>query len=351
MKIEKKGNKFMKKNNAFTMAEILISLTIIGVIAALTLPALMANLNEKVWNTKRKALHSRMAQALAAMPNLDKYQETDDGSEAYNFINNGLATTLNITKVCDKDNTAKCDFNWPERAMNDDVIDFSPVLDLVSFNTINGESVGVVYNPDCRGESSADFMTSNGVMNMECATFFYDLNGASKGPNRFGKDMGLMTAYFPEYPLVVAPMPVAITGSEVNANEMEDLLASNSEYRLPSPAEAAAISFYGYFLRGNPDDKAMNIWTDNDIICNSVTCTKANGNAKADVSSAYLVLVSKNGDAPKTFKALEKGEGSGCSKENLSACKDEKECTGAGGFWVDQKPNGYCEGKAAAIKE
>ena len=68
------------KIKAFTLAEILISLTIIGIIAALTLPALMANLNEKVWNTKRKALHSRMAQALAAMPNLDRYQATDDNT-------------------------------------------------------------------------------------------------------------------------------------------------------------------------------------------------------------------------------------------------------------------------------
>ena len=37
---------------AFTMAEILISLTIIGIIAALTLPALQANINEKTWATQ-----------------------------------------------------------------------------------------------------------------------------------------------------------------------------------------------------------------------------------------------------------------------------------------------------------
>ena len=98
------------KAKAFTLAEILISLTIIGIIAALTLPALMANLNEKVWNTKRKALHSRMAQALAAMPNLDKYQAADDNTEAFNFINDGLSTAYNITKVCKE--MGKCDFYW-----------------------------------------------------------------------------------------------------------------------------------------------------------------------------------------------------------------------------------------------
>ena len=301
----------MTKNKSFTMAEILISLTIIGVIAALTLPALMANLNEKVWNTKRKALHSRMAQALAAMPNLDKYQETDDGSEAYNFINNGLATTFNITKVCDEDNMSKCDFDWPERAMDDSVFDkdaaYSHYGNMASFNTINGESIGVLgYNPDCGGESSADFMTSNDAGSMMCAHFLYDLNGTAKGPNKFGKDMGFITAYFPEYPLVVAPMPVAISDGEVSADEMEDLLASNPEYRLPSPAEAVILANNGFFIGQNYEKTA--IWTDNNIICGG-KCSKADDGAKAAASSAHLVLVSKNGDAPKTFKTLGNGEG------------------------------------------
>ena len=41
------------KRIAFTMAEILISLTIIGIIAAITLPALQGNINEKVWNMRK----------------------------------------------------------------------------------------------------------------------------------------------------------------------------------------------------------------------------------------------------------------------------------------------------------
>ena len=40
---------------AFTMAEILLSLTIIGVVAAITLPSLTGNINERTWNTQRKA--------------------------------------------------------------------------------------------------------------------------------------------------------------------------------------------------------------------------------------------------------------------------------------------------------
>ena len=43
---------------AFTMAEILLSLTIIGVVAAITLPSLTGNINERTWNTQRKALYA-----------------------------------------------------------------------------------------------------------------------------------------------------------------------------------------------------------------------------------------------------------------------------------------------------
>ena len=46
---------------AFTMAEILLSLTIIGVVAAITLPSLTGNINERTWNTQRKTLYTKQA--------------------------------------------------------------------------------------------------------------------------------------------------------------------------------------------------------------------------------------------------------------------------------------------------
>ena len=58
---------------AFTMAEILLSLTIIGVVAAITLPSLTGNINERTWNTQRKALYARFSQAIALMPALNGY--------------------------------------------------------------------------------------------------------------------------------------------------------------------------------------------------------------------------------------------------------------------------------------
>ena len=63
-------NRYLKNKHAFTMAEILISLTIIGVIAAITPPALKASINKSTWNTQRKALYTRISQAISMMGSL-----------------------------------------------------------------------------------------------------------------------------------------------------------------------------------------------------------------------------------------------------------------------------------------
>lgn len=70
------------KRCAFTMAEILLSLTIIGVVAAITLPSLTGNINERTWNTQRKALFARFSQAVALMPALNGYATVTEESSA-----------------------------------------------------------------------------------------------------------------------------------------------------------------------------------------------------------------------------------------------------------------------------
>ena len=102
------------KSYAFTMAEILISLTIIGIIAVITLPSLRANINEKAWVTQRKALHSRMSQALLLMGNINGYgnysgtYNSGNGSvtvtqdtAAETFVTEGLSKVFKINNICD----------------------------------------------------------------------------------------------------------------------------------------------------------------------------------------------------------------------------------------------------------
>ncbi len=100
----------MTQSVGFTMAEILLSLTIIGVVAAITLPSLMANINERTWNTQRKALYARMSQAIAMMPQIAGYgtltvTTDEDGSTTVtdtateSFLTEGLSKVLKINNI------------------------------------------------------------------------------------------------------------------------------------------------------------------------------------------------------------------------------------------------------------
>ena len=230
---------------AFTMAEILISLTIIGVIAAITLPALRANINEKAWATQRKALYSRMSQAISTLPNLNGYGIGSNNAETNSkatltFINNGLNSVLKINNICDSTELAKCGIsneivtmsglkiNFPKRLSelnstftstytNKNGSYTNPQKDtntiVAAFETENGESVAVFYNPLCLySDKSPDLISVNGEsqwysQTIMCANFIFDLNGL-KGPNKVGKDIGFITAFYPSDSILVAPVTI-----------------------------------------------------------------------------------------------------------------------------------------------
>ena len=93
----------MKK--AFTLAEVLITLGIIGVVAALTMPALIAKYKEKETIVRLKKAYSMMSQAYQLAINENGAPEnwnliaqaSPEGAE--NFLNT-IAPYLKITKNC-----------------------------------------------------------------------------------------------------------------------------------------------------------------------------------------------------------------------------------------------------------
>lgn len=239
----------MKNFSAFTMAEILLSLTIIGVVAAITLPSLTGNINERTWNTQRKALYARFSQALALMPALNGYgtlteESTSDANDgvdtaAETFITDGLAKVMKINNICDNEHLEDCGLaSKITRIDGASVINIDDIKTLHAFNslfsraggaggnysqqdtkaaafeTANGESILTYYNPKCQTKLYAQSrVMSDGVSHTYyysqgkmCANFVYDLNG-SKGPNTVGKDIGVITVLYPSDPVVVAPMP------------------------------------------------------------------------------------------------------------------------------------------------
>jgi len=301
--------------SGFTMAEILISLTIIGIIVAITLPSLRANINEKTWATQRKALYSRLSQAISMMPSLNGYGEYDGtwnnddtvsvvkDTAAARFVTDGLAKVLQINNICTiPANTSsenalnelkKCGIPNSFTNIKNSKLDFPTNLtelnpmftstltytndnnvvtaiyknpqhnintNAAAFETKNGESVAVFYNPYCQAETDNFQQVGSYTQTKMCANFIYDLNGR-RGPNKVGKDIGFITALYPTDSIVVAPMPLEKNVLENNpytqtvkqTKASEACRKQDKDSRVPTHEELLSM-FYNGKLAGGVND-------------------------------------------------------------------------------------------------
>ena len=268
------------------MAEILLSLTIIGVVAAITLPSLTGNINERTWNTQRKALYARFSQAISLMPALNGFgtlAEATSSAAAVDtagetFVTSGLSKVLKINNICDNEHLADCGIvsSYTNMAGSKVVLPTTlnelnslltsvtitaanvsyKIIDTkaVAFETQNGESIVMYYNPTCGVDY---FQTSNWneshmtvIGTSMCANFVYDLNG-SKGPNTVGKDIGFLTAFNSIDSKVVAPVPIS-SNDQASSTSYHDAISicksKDSESRLPNIDELSSMFVNGKFI-------------------------------------------------------------------------------------------------------
>ena len=180
------------RKSAFTLAEVLITLAIIGVVAAITIPSLVKNYNEKAWSTAQDVFTKRLEVATRQMNTEEKlagYSNTMD------FVNE-LKRYIKITRVCDNSNITKCfdkEVIWNE---GEDPIDMSTIknaaslgqddwdTDTVAVQFANGVNAIIAYNPNTTQEpfNNQFSATSNSM------AILYDVSG-NKNPNTNGKDI------------------------------------------------------------------------------------------------------------------------------------------------------------------
>ncbi len=168
----------MKKFLAFTLAEVLVTLGIIGVVSALTVPTLMKNHQRKVFVTQLRKVYSQLSQAAEqAMTdnNAVSLGESEYASNPMGFIQNYFKTV----KHC----TASGDGCVP-----------------TSYKTLNGgTSSSSTYDTNCYviadgaaicyhggGWSGSDELTS--------AEYLIDVNSMA-GPNVVGRDLFGVSLY------------------------------------------------------------------------------------------------------------------------------------------------------------
>lgn len=92
------------RNKAFTLAEVLITLGIIGVVAAITIPNLISNYQKRVVETNLKETYSILQQAMKSAEAddiaLDQYLGTTGMSNMKNWFNTYLAPYIKYNRVC-----------------------------------------------------------------------------------------------------------------------------------------------------------------------------------------------------------------------------------------------------------
>jgi prepilin-type N-terminal cleavage/methylation domain-containing protein len=192
-------NKVLTHNlKAFTLAEVLIALVIIGIVAAITVPTIVSNYQEKAKISKIKKIYSTLSNALTRVRAdggtyiLEDETLNDDLPTVKNWYNNYLKPYLITTKVCY--NEIGC---WGKNTkflkgtntyVNNNIGIGSPVVTAI----LNDGTYINIDRDGCNG--LARIKSSNSY----CIRIDFDINGA-KGPNVVGKD--IFTTAFTEYGL------------------------------------------------------------------------------------------------------------------------------------------------------
>ena len=180
-----------KRKNAFTLAEVLITLAVIGIVAALTIPGLVKNHNEKAWATAQDVFTKKLEIAMKAM-------NTDGTLTGYNTTTsflNALKKNIKITKVC-TDDVTKCfskEVIWNEGEEPVEVTNTAVTYDdsqgqdwaeTVGVQFANGVTALMAYNKNC----TSDPFNNQFAASASCVGIIYDVQG-HKSPNENGKDI------------------------------------------------------------------------------------------------------------------------------------------------------------------
>lgn len=166
------------RKNGFTLAEVLITLGIIGVVAALTIPTLISSYRSKQLDTADKKFN---ADILAAMRLMEVENEYDNLKTSEEFVNS-LSRYIKINEICENSDLSKC---FSEKFYNgDEEIETSSLktssslgqpfdTNIVGFSLINGTSAILAYNPEgCLETVRLKNASLNG-----CLAMLYDLDG------------------------------------------------------------------------------------------------------------------------------------------------------------------------------
>ncbi len=169
--------------NAFTLAEVLITLGIIGVVAAMTMPTLLNSTQGAQYRTAYKKALSVLSQAVVLNVALDDYDlsqasqtgatgENGTSASVYNLFNN----RMNVARVC----AGACDSTNDQWSANNNAnIKFGGKDSSANYTFFFNDGITLTFEQNAANCSEGNATTGEGTICLGAI----DVNGA-KNPNR-----------------------------------------------------------------------------------------------------------------------------------------------------------------------
>lgn len=170
------GSYFRHWCAAFTLAEVLITLGIIGVVAAMTMPSLITNYQKKQTVTQLKKAYSELSQALKASEaeygtmdswDFSGYNQQNSAERDEDFTKHYILPNIKTMKVCSPSSN-EC---WADNVLALNKTIKAPPQNGRDNSFVTASGYSVYYWPDTKG-----------------VWFFIDINGLKK-PNIVGRDI------------------------------------------------------------------------------------------------------------------------------------------------------------------
>ena len=187
---------------AFTLAEVLITLGIIGIVAALTLPAFISNVQGRIQTKRVENINQKLSKVtdkMAVQSGLIGYPDT------MAFVQE-MKKHMSIAKVCDNCHLAECwgttevdvgkDKPWEisktKTAKTLKIGEPDNWADTVGIVTADGTPMILSYDKECNfdpNNKGLQYNQSSGKSNsLVCLSGVFDWNGGAR-PNKLGDDV------------------------------------------------------------------------------------------------------------------------------------------------------------------
>lgn len=190
---------------AFTLAEVMIVVVIIGIVAVFTIPILLSEVTERIYSNRQANIAQKVTKAVELMIVNGDYERFETTEE---FVDK-LRKYIKVIRVCDADNLTKC---WPSKTITtsngskynvEDAKTGKQLHTISSTNNVglilnDGASILLTYNPNAvipnsdvgfsqskkslpiGGGKTKEFAYTSNATN--AIDFVMDVNG-TQGPN------------------------------------------------------------------------------------------------------------------------------------------------------------------------